>query len=146
MCFGIGSKNDDIIFDEIKLPSSCEEKILGVITDNELKFDPHIRSMCKKAAQKLGVLNRISSLLDPEKKKLVFNAVIKSHFSYCPLIWMFNSRRSNDLLNRIHERSQRTVYNYASSTFQEPLQRNRSISIHHKNISNFNYGSVQSSE
>ena len=146
MCFGIGSKNDDIILDEIKLPSSCEEKILGVITDNELKFDPHIRSMCKKAAQKLGVLNRISSLLDLEKKKLVFNAVIKSHFSYCPLIWMFNSRRSNDLLNRIHERSQRTVYNYASSTFQEPLQRNRSISIHHKNISNFNYGSVQSSE
>ena len=26
------------------------------------------------------------SLLDPEKKRLVFNAVIKSHFNYCPLI------------------------------------------------------------
>ena len=38
--------------------------------------------MCEKAAQKLGVLNIISSLLDLEKKKLVFNAVIKSHFSY----------------------------------------------------------------
>ena len=43
-------------------------------------------SMCKRAAQKLGVLNRISSILDPVKKKLVFNAVIKSHFSYCPLM------------------------------------------------------------
>ena len=91
MCFGIGSENDDFIFNGIKLPNSCEEKILEVIIDNELKFDPHIRSMCKKAAQKLGVLNRISSLLDPEKKKLIFNAVIKSHFSYCPLIWMFSS-------------------------------------------------------
>ena len=74
-CFGIGSESDDYIFDEIKLPNSYEEKILGVIIDNQLKFDPHIKSMCKKAAQKLGVLNRISSLLDPEKKKLVFNAV-----------------------------------------------------------------------
>ena len=73
------------LFDGIKYPSSCEEKILGVITDNELKFDPHIRSMCKKAAQKLGVLNRMSSLVNPEKKKPVFNAIIKSHFSYCPL-------------------------------------------------------------
>ena len=91
MCFGIGSENDDFIFDGIKLTNSCEEKILGVIIDNELKFDPHIRSMCKKAAQKLGVLNRISSSLDPEKKKLVFNALIKSHFSYCLLIWMFSS-------------------------------------------------------
>ena len=134
MCFGTISENDDFILDGIKLPKSCEEKILGVIIDNELKFDPHIRSMCKKAAQKLGVLNRISSLLDPEKKRLVFNAVIKSHFNYCPLIWMFSSRRSNNLINRIHERSLRTVYNDTSSTFQELLKRNRSVSIHHKNI------------
>ena len=118
-CSGIGSENDDFIFDGIKFPNSSEEKILGVVIDNELKFDPHIRSMCKKAGQKLGVLNRISSLLDPEKKKLVFNAVIKSHFSYCPLIWMFSSRRSNNLINLIHERSLRKVYNDTSSTFQE---------------------------
>ena len=134
MCFGIVSENDDFIFDGIKLPNSCEEKILGVIIDNELKFDPHTRSICKRAAQKLGVLNRISALLDPEKKKLVFNAVIKSHLSYCPLIWMFSSRRSNNLINRIHKRSLRIVYNDTSSTFQELLQRNRSVSIHHKNI------------
>ena len=70
MCYGIGSENDNFIFDGIKLPNSCEEKILGVIIDKELKFNPHIRSMCKKAVQKLGVLNRIPSLLDPEKKNL----------------------------------------------------------------------------
>ena len=85
---------------------------MGAIIDDELKFDPHIRGMCKKAAQKLGVLNRISSLLNPEKKKTVFNAIIKSHFSYCPL-------RSNNFINRIHERSPRAVYNDTGSTFQE---------------------------
>ena len=70
--FGICGKNDDFIFDRIKLPVSCEEKILGIIIDNGFNFDhPHIRSMCKKAAQKLEVLNRISSLLNPEQKKLV---------------------------------------------------------------------------
>ena len=42
------------------------------------KFDPHISSMCKKAAQKLEALNRKSSLLDLGKKKVLFNAVIKS--------------------------------------------------------------------
>ena len=47
---------------------------------------------------------------------------------------MFSSRRSNNLINRIHERSLRTVYNDTSSTFQELLKRNRSVSIHHKNI------------
>ena len=139
ICFGTSSENDDFILDGIKLPNSCKEKILGVIIDNELKFDPYIGSMCKKAAQKLGVLNRIFSLLEPDKKRLVFNAVIKSHFNYCPLMWMFSSRKSDNLINRIHERSLRTVYNDTSSTFQELLKRNRSVSIHHKNIQILNY-------
>ena len=52
MCSGIGSANYDFIFDGIKLPNSWEEKILGVTIDNQLKFDPHFRSMCKNAAQK----------------------------------------------------------------------------------------------
>ena len=35
-CFGINSENDDFIFDGIKLPNSCEQKIFGVIIDNKL--------------------------------------------------------------------------------------------------------------
>ena len=84
-CFGIGNEDDDFVFDGTKLPSSCEKKIIGIIIDNELKLEPHIRSISDKAAQKLEVLNR-TSLLDPEKKKLKFNAVIKSHFSYSSLL------------------------------------------------------------
>ena len=71
MCFGIGSENDDFVFDGIKLPNSYKEKILDIILDQELKFDPYIKRMYKKAAQKLGVINKISSLLDPEKKNCI---------------------------------------------------------------------------
>ena len=53
MCFGISNENDGFIFDAIKVPNSCEEKILGVIIDSELKLDPNIISKCKKAAKKL---------------------------------------------------------------------------------------------
>ena len=38
---------------EIKLSNSCEEKILGVIIDHELKFDQNIRIMCKKTSAKI---------------------------------------------------------------------------------------------
>ena len=50
--FGNGGQNDDFIFNGIKLSNNCEEKILGVIIDKELKFEPHIRNMCIKAARK----------------------------------------------------------------------------------------------
>ena len=118
MCFGICSENNEFVFHGIKLPNICEEKILGLIINNDLKFNPHIRSVCKIAAQKLVVLKRISSLLDPQKEKLVFNGAIKFHFNYSPLIWMLIFRISNNLINWIHERSLRTVY----------------VSIHRKNI------------
>ena len=52
MCNGIGSENDDSMFNGIKLPNSCEEKTLSVIIDNELKFDSYNRSMCKKKQRK----------------------------------------------------------------------------------------------
>ena len=47
---------------------------------------------------------------------------------------MFSCRRFNNLINQIHERSLRTVYNDTSSTFQERVQHNRSVSIYYKNI------------
>ena len=52
LVFGTRSENDDFILDGIKLSNSCKEKILGLIIDNELKFGPHIRSMCKKSNAK----------------------------------------------------------------------------------------------
>ena len=33
--------------------------------------------------------------------------MIKSQFNYCPLVWMFCSRQSNNLINKIHEWSLR---------------------------------------
>ena len=61
-------------------------------------------------------------------------AFITSHFSYCPLLWMLHSRELNNKINRIHERSLRSVYSDKTSTFQELLDKDNSVSVHHKNI------------
>ena len=59
-------------------------------------------------------------------------AFVESQFGYCPLIWMFHSRGLK--INRIHERALRTTYKDKSSAFQELLEKDNSISIHHINI------------
>lgn len=46
MKFVNGSQNDDFLFNVIKLPNNCGEKTLGVITNNYLKFELHIKNMC----------------------------------------------------------------------------------------------------
>ena len=63
-------------------------------------------------------------------------AFVESQFGYCPLIWMFHSRGLNNKINRIHERALRITYKDKSSTFQELLEKDNSVSIHHRNIFN----------
>ena len=102
--------------------------------DSDLKFDIHVNNLCKKATQKLNALARISGYMDSSKKRTIMKAFITSHFSYCRLVWMFHSRELNNKINRIHESSLRLVYSDKISTFQELLDKDKSVSVYHKNI------------
>ena len=106
MCLGNNTENETFLFHNILMKNSKEQKILGVTIDNKLNFKSHISELCKKASQK-AALSRLSSYLHNSEKKLIFNLIIKSQFSYCPLVWMFCSRTSNNMINKLHERSLR---------------------------------------
>ena len=57
-----------------------------------------------------------------------------SHFSYCPLIWMFHDRATNSRINKIHERALRIVYRDTESSFDELLAKDNSVSVHQRNL------------
>ena len=61
-------------------------------------------------------------------------AYIASQFGYCPLVWMFHSRSLNNKINSLHERSLRITYSDRSSSFENLLEKDISVSIHHTNI------------
>ena len=90
--------------------------------------------MCKKSGQKLNALSRISTFLSEDQKRIVFNAMINSQFSYCPLIWMFYSRQSNNVINKFHERSLTLITNDVNSSFETLPQKDRDITAHQKNL------------
>ena len=55
-------------------------------------------------------------------------------FNFCPLIWMFQSKRLNNKINNVHKNALRIVYSDYKSTFQELLNKDTYFSVHHKNI------------
>ena len=95
MCLGQNTVNETFIYNNIEMKNSKEEKILGAIIDNELRFKSHVKSLCKKASPKIWALSRLINYLNDSKKKIIFNALIKSQFSCCPLVWIFCSRQTN---------------------------------------------------
>ena len=62
------------------------------------------------------------------------NAFFKSQFSYCPLVWMCHSRANNNKINRLHEHCLRVIYSDKQSSFQTLLEKDGSVSIHHRNL------------
>ncbi len=113
---------------------SAEEKLLGVTIDKNLNFNSHLSILCSKVNQKVSALARVVKLLTFEKKRILLKTFIESQFSYCPLIWMFCSRKLNRKINHIHERALRLVYNDYMSSFEELLKKDKTVCIHHRNI------------
>ena len=111
-----------------------EVNLLGVIIDNRLTFESHVAKICTTANKKLNALFRLAKYLDFDKKRLLFRTFLDSQFKYCPLIWMMHSRKANRDMNKIQERALRFIYNDYSSSFEELLEKDGSVNIHHQNI------------
>ena len=77
------------------IENSEYEKLLGAKIDANLNFNDHISDLCKKASRKISALARVTPFMGLSKRKLLMNAFFTSQFSYCPLIWMCNSRSNN---------------------------------------------------
>ena len=104
------------------IPSSENVKRLGANIDNSLKFETHVKEICKKVNQKVA-FGRLRPYLGEQKSKLLLNSVVMSNFSYCPLIWLFCSKVANIEINRTHKRALRVLYRDYESTFEELLDR-----------------------
>ena len=108
--FGTSKERANIHIAEAQIEESGEEKLLGIALDKKLSFKNHVKTICKKASQKLHALARISIYMEPEKLKLLMKTFVMSQFSYCSLIWMLHDRNLNNKINRIHERALRIAY------------------------------------
>ena len=117
-----------------QIKNSQYEKLLGVIIDKKLSFNTHTQQIWGKANAKLKALVRIASFMNLEKKKISMNAFFNAKFSYCQLTWMFHSRKLNYKINRKHDKSLRIVYNDNTSSYEELLEIDNSVSVHPGNM------------
>ena len=60
-----------------------------------------------------------------EQRRTLIISFFESQFGYCSLVWMFCGRKLNNLINRL------------KSYFENLPRKDRSVSIHHRNICSF---------
>ena len=105
------SEPSTALIDGSSIESNTKEKLLGITTDRDLKFDEHANNLCKRACQNLNALVRLVPFMNVDEKWMIMKSFIESQFGYCPLAWMFHNLSLNNKINWIHERALRITYN-----------------------------------
>ena len=59
----------------------------------------YVKKICRKASQKPLAFSRRSNYLDLKQKEIIFKGMIRPQYNYRPLIWMFPSRKYNNLIS-----------------------------------------------
>ena len=118
----LGRKESNTIefkVEDIVLKSTNSVKLLGVVIDCKLNFNRHIEKLCSTASQKVKALFRIRPFLDISCAKQLCNSYILSTFCYCPIIWMFCSKRNSNMIDVVHKRALRAVYKLFNVSLSE---------------------------
>ena len=135
MLFGVKENEQfELTCNDITLKRSSQEKILDVTIDDKLSFDEHIINIYKTANKKLSTLSSINHYIKQNKKEISLSSFIISHFSYCPLILMFCSKKSTKKINAVHERSLRIIRNDYESLYPLILEDAHQITFHQRCI------------
>jgi len=104
--------------------TNCRElKLLGVTVDSDLTFKSHIREICKKASNKIGVISRLKNLISTKTKLHIYKYAILPNLTYCHTVWHFCTKTDRNKLERIQERALRIVFKEKAATYDELLKK-----------------------
>ena len=127
MCIGKNISDSELLnLNHLNLKNCKEVEVLRITIDRNLNFKGHIKNICRKACQKLSTLLRISSHINTDKKSLLYKSMIKSQFAYCHLVWMFCFRQSSNLINKLHERVLKLIYQ-VNCSFEVLLEKSKNF-------------------
>ena len=85
------------------------KKLLGLVLDDQLTFDEHVNQLCKKLAQRIGVLKQIRSCLPIRQGKQFYNVMIKSVTLYGSTVWSSSSKNNIERIFKQQKRVARVI-------------------------------------
>ena len=84
---GKSNRQFQYIMSNHTLETTSEERDLGVIVTNNLKFAGHCQSACQKANRVLGMIRRTISYKTPEILLPLYKSLVRPLVEYCVPAW-----------------------------------------------------------
>ena len=90
------------------------KKSLGMVLDEQLKWDKHNEVQCKKISNSIALLKRARPFVPRYTLIKMYNAIVLPHFNYCSTIW---NDGSCSVINKLSKLQRRAVRIITSSTY-----------------------------
>ena len=81
------------------LKKVINDKVLGVLIDNNLTWPIHMQSIAKKISSNLWLLSKLKEFFSLENRVQFYKTYIQPHIHYCSTVW---GGTSHSNLNRIY--------------------------------------------
>ena len=94
---------------DLTLETATEEKDLGVIIYEKLKFDKHTEAQANKANKVIGLPRRSFETLDEETLVWLFKAFVRPHLEYCNTVTYPVYEKDAKLLEGVQRRATKMV-------------------------------------
>lgn len=108
----------------INISACTDEKDLGVIFDQNIKFDIHVNTVVSKANRVLGLIKRTFTILDKSIVVKLYKSLVRPILEYANVIWYPTKLSQSRALEKVQRRATRMIQSTGirNKSYKERLQ------------------------
>lgn len=88
-----------------------KKEVLGIVIDDELKWNIHNKEQCNKISKNINLLRKAKDFVGLTTLQIMYNALVMPHFNYCSTIWQNNNQTHLNNLYKLQKRAARIITN-----------------------------------
>ena len=119
--------SNNIVVDNVKIEKVLHTKFLGVLIDQHLTFEAHVKNIKGKISRGIGILFKARKYLNKTSLLTLYHAFINLYFMYCVTIWGNTYQSVLDPLYKLQKRTVRLVMGAGKYDHTYPIFQNLKI-------------------
>ena len=109
-------------------------KLLGILLDENLSFNPQIDNLKSKLAKSIYCINKVKHFLPLPALNTLYHSLIHSHLNYCTSIYSCTSQTNIEKIFKMQKKAIRIITHSTYTANTEPLFTSLNILPLHKQI------------